>query len=127
MNDAGVPIYQAVILPSPILTHSTETPFPLGNTAPPGTQFTLDVSFLQGSKIGGELCLDEAFLGHLSLQGFRKTEEVSKVEGTETGPTKLQELPFRQMGLRNALSLHAGSHVEKEGMISEGFTHVMFN
>ena len=127
MNDARVPIDQAVIFPSPILTHSTKTPFPLGDTAPPGTHFTLDLSSPQGNKIGGELCLNEAFLGHLSLQGFRKTEEVSEVEGTETGPTKLQELPFRQMGLRNAVNLHAAFHVEKEGMISEGFTHVMFN
>jgi len=112
MNDARIPVHQAVIFPSPILTDSTKTPSPLGNTAPPGTQFTLDLPPLQGSKIGGEPCLNEAFFGHLSPQGFRKTEEVSEVESTETRPANLQEFPFRQMGLRDAFSLHAASHIE---------------
>jgi len=112
MNDARIPVHQAIVFPSPILTDSTKTPFPPGNAAPPGTQFTLDLSASQGSKIGGELCLNEAFLGHLSPQGFRKTEELSEPKSTETRPASLQELPLRQMGLRDALSLHAASHIE---------------
>jgi len=63
----------------------------------------------------------------LSLQGFRKTEEVSEVESTETGPTKLQELPFRQMRLSDALTLPASSHIEEECVICEGFIHMIYS
>jgi len=100
MDDAGVPVNQAVIFSPPILTHSTKTPFPLDNTAPPWAKFTLDLSSTEGSEIGGELCLNEAFCGYLCLQCFRKTKEVSSAKNTETCPTKFQELPFRQKGER---------------------------
>ena len=127
MNGAGISVNQAVVFPSPILTHSTKTPFPPGNTAPPWAQFTLDLSTIQGSEIGGELCLDEAFGGHLCPQGFRKTQDVSEAKSTETRPAKFQELPFREVWLRDTLTHPAASRVEQEGEICKGFTHVIYS
>jgi len=127
MKGARIRVNQAVKFPSPILTHPTNTPFPLGNATPLWAQFALDLSSTQGSEIGGELCLDEAFLGHLCLRDFRKTEKVSDAKSTETGPANLQKIPFRQVVLRYALTLPTGSHVEKERMVSIGFTHMIYS
>ena len=95
MKGARIRVDQAVAFPIPILTHPAKTPLPFGNPAPLGAEFTLDLSSTKGSEIGGELCLDEAFLGHLCPHGFGKTEEGGAGKGTETRPAKLQELPFR--------------------------------
>ena len=114
MNGTGIPVYQAVISPLPILTHSAKTPFPLWNAAPPGAQFTLDVSSVHGGEKGGELYPDKAFFGGLCLQDFRKTKEVGDVKNTETCPAKLQELPFRQFGLSDGLTPIAGSRMDKK-------------
>ena len=110
MNDGGIPVHKAVVFSSPVLTHSTKPPFPFRNTAAPGAQFTLDLSSVKGCEIGGELYLNEAFLGHFRPQGFRKPEEASKAKGAETRRADLQEFPFCQVGLGNALSM-GFSHV----------------
>lgn len=102
INDTRIPIHQTVELPLPIFTYSTKTSSPFRDTAPPGAQLTLDLSSIQGSKIGGQLCLNQTFLGHLCLHGLRKTEKRSETKRTKSSSAKLQEVPLRQAKSRNA-------------------------
>lgn len=118
MDGTRIPVNEAVALPTPILTHPANTPFPRGNTTLPGAQFTLDLSSAQGGEIGGELCLDEALRGHLSPCVLRKTEKRWKGESTKTRPAKLQELPFRQLELRMRKPFaHGTNSLRKNGLI----------
>jgi hypothetical protein len=104
MNCAGVPVDQAVIFSIPVLTNPAKTSLPLGNTAPLGAKFTLDLSSIQGSEIGRELCLNETLFARLRSQGLWKTEELRGRNHTETRPTKLQEFPFCQFRIGNVLT-----------------------
>jgi len=88
VNCAWVAIDKAVVLSAPVLTHSAKTPLPIGYTAPPGAQFTLNLSSVEGSEIGRELRADKALLGYLCLQFFGETQEVNAGEDAETHPAE---------------------------------------
>lgn len=123
INDTRIPIHQTVELPLPIFTYSTKTSSPFRDTAPPGAQLTLDLSSIQGSKIGGQLCLNQTFLGHLCLHGLRKTEKGSKAESTKTHSTKLQKLPFRQVKPENVFVYESGFLLCRIPMMWDAFIH----
>jgi hypothetical protein len=97
VNRAWIAIDKAVVLPVPVFTHSAKAPLSLGDTAPPGAQFTLDLSSVKGGEIGRELRADKTFLAYLCLQLFRETEEVNAGEDTETHPAESQKFPLRQI------------------------------
>jgi hypothetical protein len=118
MEGARIRVDQAVVFPIPVLTHPANTPFPCGNTALLGAEFALDPSSAQGGEIGGELCLDEAFRGHLCPCVLRKTEKRWEGERTKTRPAHLQEFPFRQLELRMCkLFTHGTNSLRKNGLI----------
>ncbi len=120
MKGAWIRVYETEKFSSLILTHPAKPPFALGNMALLGAKFTLDLPSTQGSEIWGEFCLDEAFLGHLCLRSFRKTQKLRKDKGAETRSAELQELPFRHAGFRDALTYRAAFHIESEAMICKG-------
>jgi hypothetical protein len=119
IDDARIPVYQAVIPSSPILTRPTRTPFPRGNPASPGAQFTLDLAPIERSEVGGELCLNKALLRHLCMQGFREGGQLSGPENTEARAAELQKVSLSHLGTGYALVHRVIFHLGKNDMIFE--------
>jgi hypothetical protein len=110
MNCARIPIDKAVIFSIPILTNSAKTSFSIGDTAPCGTEFTLDFSSSKGSEIRRKLCFNEPFLNDLSVGGFWKAKEVPEGKHADARPTKLQKLPLGQLWIGYGFIEHEASH-----------------
>jgi hypothetical protein len=110
MYGTRIPIDKAVKFSSSIFTDPAKTPFSLRDTALPGTKLTLYFPLTQGGEKGREFCFNEAFFGCLCLHGFRIAKELSSIKNTESSAAALQEIPFCQTGLNDALTIHAGSY-----------------
>jgi hypothetical protein len=74
MNGTGISIDQAVIFSISVFSYSAKASLSFGYATVVRTQLTLDFSSLQRSEIRRKLCLDEPFLRHLCMGGFRKAE-----------------------------------------------------
>lgn len=75
MKGTGIPVDKAITLSLPVFPHPAKAPFPLADTTPSGTQFTLDFFSVKHSEPRGKLFLNETFFDYLRLGGFRQTEQ----------------------------------------------------
>lgn len=93
MDDTRVSIDQGVALSLLILADPAEPSFPVVNAAVARTELTLDGSAIETREIGGQLGLDEAFLGRLRPASLRKTKEMRSAENPETPRRNREKIP----------------------------------
>jgi hypothetical protein len=126
MECTRIAIDQTIILALSIFAHPAKTPFPQGNSASLGTEFTLDLSAAKSTVVGRVPCLDEALLSHLRPHRFWETEERDGGKGTETRPTKLQKVPLRHEVFGDPLTLVAVSRIGLGEWIFGQLAHEIF-
>ena len=97
MDDTRISIGQGIALPLLILAYPAEPPFPGVDVTVAGTEFALDGSAIETREIGGQLYLDEAFLGRLRPASLRKAEEMGGAENPETPCRERQKIPSGQV------------------------------
>jgi hypothetical protein len=70
-----------------------------------GTELAPNLSMSEGSKEGGQLCLNESFLRELGMRIVWKSKEMNSRQGGKACCTKTQEISFGKIGGSEVLCL----------------------